>query len=68
MVSGTATGDAPVSYWLNSSPVPINNPQVFAKVNLAQFPLIFLRRLTLRLVCNQSDSPHEQLLEWCSSL
>ena len=39
MVSGIVTGDAPVSYWLMLSLVPI--PKVFAKVDSAQFLLVF---------------------------
>ena len=37
IVSGSVTGDAPVSYW----PVLEIVPELFAKVNSAQFPSLF---------------------------
>ena len=37
IVSGSVTGDAPVSYW----PVLEIVPELFAKVNSAQFPFLF---------------------------
>ena len=38
IVSGIATGDAPVSYWPIFSLSPVAVRQVFAKVNYAKFP------------------------------
>ena len=41
IVSGIVTGDAPVSYW-SISPLPlVTVPEVFAKVNSAQYPSRF---------------------------
>ena len=37
IVSGSVTGDTPVSYW----PVLETVPELFAKVNSAQFPSLF---------------------------
>ena len=37
IVSGSVTGDTPVSYW----PVLEIVPELFAKVNSAQFPSLF---------------------------
>ena len=37
IVSGSVTGDAPVSYW----PVLEMVPELFGKVNSAQFPSLF---------------------------
>ena len=37
IVSRSVTGDAPVSYW----PVLEKDPELFAKVNSAQFPSLF---------------------------
>ena len=38
IVSGIATGDAPVSYWSIFSLTPVTIPEVFARVNSIQFP------------------------------
>ena len=40
-ISGIVTGDAPVSYWTIFPLSPITVPEVFAKVNSAQFPSFF---------------------------
>ena len=40
IILSIATRDALVSYWPICFPVPSNRPQVFAKVNSAQFPLV----------------------------
>ena len=37
IVSGSVTGDTPVSYW----PVLETDPELFVKVNSAQFPSLF---------------------------
>ena len=38
IVCGIVTGEAPASYWLTFPPVTV--PEVFAKVNSAQFPCL----------------------------
>ena len=44
MVSGIVTGHAPVSYWpIFFFPVPSKVPEVFAKINPAQFPSVASR-------------------------
>ena len=40
IVSGIVTGDAPVSYWPIFLPSLVTVPEVFAKVNSTQFPLV----------------------------
>ena len=41
IVSGIATGDAPVSYWPIFSPVPSNHPRSLCESHKTQFPCRF---------------------------
>ena len=52
IVSGTVTGDAPVSYWLNF-PAPSNSPRSLRKVTRPSF---FLKVATRRLFMGKQMS------------
>ena len=63
---GRDTGDAPVCYWPIFPLSPVTVPEVFAKVNLAQFPSSFqsgkFNSITkcLSFVCQQ----HPKITQW----